>query len=70
MRASPSAPPILWRSTLPWYWTDEISALLTDSGRINEPGTAATPIGIRRSEETIEEAAGALLEEGEIDLAA
>ncbi len=58
---------------MPWYWTDDMAKILLDGGRM--PASAAegafqAPIAIRHSEETIEAAAAALLDEGEIPLAA
>ena len=57
------------RFLLPWYWTDELAETL---GRINKtpPQSSTTqPIGIRRAEPTLEEAAVALAEDGELPLA-
>jgi hypothetical protein len=66
-------PPIPWRNPLPWYWTDEIADTLVRLGRLDEatlPRSGVMPVGLRRSEDTLEEAAVELHEEGEIPLAA
>ena len=58
---------------MPWYWTDEIAKALVRLGRLKDvplETTSAMPIGVRRSETTLEEAAVALQEDGEIPLAA
>ncbi len=58
---------------MPWYWTDEITETLVRLGRLKDAAlerTSAVPIGVRRSETTLEEAALALQEDGEIPLAA
>lgn len=58
---------------MPWYWTDELARALLADGRI-DPDTAfrlaALPVAIRSDEITVEEAASALTDEGEIPLAA
>ena len=61
------------RSPLPWYWTDEIYETLDRHDRLGKDGVErpnAMPIGIRRAEITLEEAAMALEEDGEIPPAA
>ena len=58
---------------MPWYWTDEIVDALVRMGRLDEPsseGVPVMPIGIRRAESTVEEAATRLQEDDEISLAA
>lgn len=58
---------------MPWYWTDELARALLVDGRI-DPDTAsrlaAVPVAVRSDESTVEAAASALAEEGEIPLAA
>jgi hypothetical protein len=58
---------------MPWYWTDEVAAILVANGSI-DADVAATlirlPIAHRSAEVTIEAAAQTLLDEGEIPLAA
>jgi hypothetical protein len=58
---------------MPWYWTDELARALRNAGRI-DPETAsrleAMPVAIRSDESTVEAAASALAEDGEIPLAA
>jgi hypothetical protein len=58
---------------MPWYWTDEIAQALVEMGRLSESQSAeisASVVGIRRSEKTVQEAAAALQDDGEIPLAA
>jgi hypothetical protein len=58
---------------MPWYWTDELARALLADGRI-DPETAsrlaAFPVAVRRDEGTVEAAAGALADDGELPLAA
>jgi hypothetical protein len=58
---------------VPWYWTDDIAHALIETGRIDADAAAAMlsiPAAIRREEPDIETAAQALLDDGEIPLAA
>ena len=58
---------------MPWYWTDEIALTLVRMDRLTEDqyhDIAASVIGIRRPETTVEDAAVALQDDGEIPLAA
>lgn len=64
---------ILWRCTLPWYWTDDLARVLLDSGLISESVASdlmAIPVAYRSEESTVEAAASALQEDEEIPLAA
>jgi len=58
---------------MPWYWTDDIARFLLEEQRISQ-STATTlqaqPIALRRSEESLEEAAMAAMDDDEIPLAA
>jgi hypothetical protein len=58
---------------MPWYWTDDIARFLLAEQRISQ-STATTlqaqPIALRRSEESLEEAAMAAMDDDEIPLAA
>lgn len=58
---------------MPWYWTDELARALLVDGRI-DPETASRletmPVAICSDESTVEAAASALAEDGEIPLAA
>jgi hypothetical protein len=58
---------------MPWYWTDELARALLTDGRI-DPETAARlgsiPVAVRRDEATLEAAATALADDGELPLAA
>lgn len=58
------------RSRLPWYWTDEIAATFDRLDNDVRESSHATLIGIRRAETTLEEAAMALEEDGNIHLMA
>jgi hypothetical protein len=58
---------------VPWYWTDDIARALMTAGRMAEEPIGATlsmPVAIRRDEPTIEAVIEALVDEGEIPLAA
>lgn len=58
---------------MPWYWTDEIAQTLVRMDRLTEAQyteIAASVVGIRRPEPTVEDAAVALQDDGEIPLAA
>ncbi len=58
---------------MPWYWTDDIARALVEAGRISADVAApmlSVPTAIRREESTIESAAEALVDDGEIPLAA
>lgn len=57
---------------MPWYWTDDLTAKLIELGRLPEstPIDSMSPLGIRRTESSVEEAAKALQDDGEIPLAA
>lgn len=62
-----------WRCHMPWYWSDEVASLLVAHGTIEESAAAesiALPVAHRSEHETIEDAAKALLDDGEIPLAA
>jgi hypothetical protein len=58
---------------VPWYWTDDIARALIAKGRIS--ADVATPLlsvptAIRRDETSLDAAATALVDDGEIPLAA
>jgi len=58
---------------VPWYWTDDIARALIATGQIS--GDVAGPLlsvptAIRRDETSLEAAAKALVDDGEIPLAA
>lgn len=58
---------------MPWYWTDEIASVLVGKGRIGPDVAAvliAVPLALRSEHDTVEDAAAALLDDGEIPLAA
>jgi hypothetical protein len=58
---------------VPWYWTDDIARALIDAGRLTADAAVpmlSVPIAIRRDESSIEAAAEALVDDGEIPLAA
>lgn len=58
---------------MPWYWTDEVAPLLVSKGSIDETQAAALmamPVAHRSEHESAEEAAQALMDDGEIPLAA
>lgn len=58
---------------MPWYWSDELAQALLADGRIDADTAsrlAALPFALRSEELTVEEAAGALADDGEIPLAA
>jgi len=58
---------------MPWYWTDDLAQALLADGRIAPDVAArlvAVPVGVRREETTVEEAASALVDDGELPLAA
>jgi len=58
---------------VPWYWTDDIARALMEADRISADVAGplmSIPIGIRREEPTLETAAEALVDDGEIPLAA
>jgi len=61
------------RLLVPWYWTDDIARALIEAGRITADAAGSmlsVPTAIRREEATIETAAEALVDDGEIPLAA
>ena len=61
-----------WRCLVPWYWSDEVAPLLVANGSIDAEKAAAllsTPVAHRSEQETIEEAAKELFDDGEIPLA-
>lgn len=55
---------------LPWYWTDDLTTKLIENGRLDEAAVIPSPVAIRRPESSIDDAAVALQDEGEIPLAA
>lgn len=58
---------------MPWYWSDDVAAVLVASGELNSATAAkisVMPTGHRSERENIEEAARELLDDGEIPLAA
>lgn len=58
---------------MPWYWTDDLARVLVSKGTIPERIAAeisATPVAIRRTEDTLEAAAYGYLDDDEIPLAA
>lgn len=58
---------------MPWYWTDEVAVVLLADHRIDARGAyemTVMPVAHRSEQETIEEAARELAEDGEIPLAA
>lgn len=58
---------------MPWYWTDEVARHLMTQGRIDAERAEAIsrqPVAIRRPEPDLEAAASAMLDDGEIPLAA
>jgi hypothetical protein len=58
---------------MPWYWTDELARALLANGRIDADTAsrlAALPLAMRSDEATVEAAATALADDGEIPLAA
>ncbi|MGH8946483.1 MAG: hypothetical protein ACRDVL_10060 [Acidimicrobiia bacterium] len=58
---------------MPWYWTDELARALLTDGRIDPDAAArlsAVPVAVRRDETTVEAAATALADDGELPLAA
>ena len=61
------------RLAVPWYWTDDIARALIDAGRLTADAAGpmlSVPVAIRRDESSIEAAARALVDDGEIPLAA
>jgi hypothetical protein len=67
------APPSSWRCHMPWYWTDEVAPVLIANGSIDaEVATSliSLPVAHRSEQDTVEEAARELMEDGEIPLAA
>jgi hypothetical protein len=58
---------------MPWYWTDEVAPVLIANGSI-DPEVAASlislPVAHRSDQDTVEEAAKELMDDGEIPLAA
>ena len=58
---------------MPWYWSDEVAPLLVANGSIGDDVAAnlvAIPVAHRSEQDSIEEAAKELLDDGEIPLAA
>lgn len=58
---------------MPWYWTDDLARALLAEGSISDSIASmisAAPVAIRRDEDTIEQAAQGILDEGEIPLPA
>lgn len=58
---------------MPWYWTDDLTRVLRDRGRLDpaaDTTSSAYPQGLRATSESIEEAVDELLDSGEIPLAA
>lgn len=58
---------------MPWYWTDDLARALLSEGRISASAAstiAAAPVAIRRDEDTVEQAARGVLDDGEIPLPA
>jgi len=58
---------------MPWYWTDEVAPVLIANGSIDsEVATSliSLPVAHRSEQDTVEEAARELMEDGEIPLAA
>jgi hypothetical protein len=58
---------------VPWYWTDDIARALIETGRISAEAAMpllSVPTAIRRDESSLEAAATALVDDGEIPLAA
>ena len=58
---------------MPWYWTDDIARALIATGQISVDVAGpllSVPTAIRRDETSLEAAAKALVDDGEIPLAA
>lgn len=58
---------------MPWYWTDEVASVLVAAGSIDAEVAAdliSLPVAHRSEHDTVEEAAKALMDDGEIPLAA
>ena len=58
---------------MPWYWTDDLAQVLMTDGRISEATAVqlrAIPVAFRSGQDTVEEAAQELFDDGEIPLAA
>lgn len=58
---------------MPWYWTDELARALLADGRIDAETAGrltAVPVAVRRDEPSLEAAAEALADDGELPLAA
>ena len=58
---------------MPWYWSDDLARFLAADGVLDSRTMGvwtSQPVAFRRDEETIEEAAEAMLDDGEIPLAA
>lgn len=58
---------------MPWYWTDEVAPVLVANGSIDTEVAAtlvSVPVAHRSDQDSVEEAARELLEDGEIPLLA
>lgn len=58
---------------MPWYWTDEVAPVLVANGSINADVAAtlvSLPVAHRSEQESVEDAARELMEDGEIPLLA
>lgn len=58
---------------MPWYWSDDLARALLDAGKIDASAAGAlivAPVAYRRDNESVEEVAQELAEDGEIPLAA
>lgn len=58
---------------MPWYWTDEVAPVLVADGSIDAEVAAtltALPVAHRSEQDSVEEAAKELMDDGEIPLAA
>lgn len=58
---------------MPWYWTDEVAAVLVANGSIDADVAAnlvSMPVAHRSEHENIEDATKELLDDGEIPLMA
>ncbi len=63
----------LWRSTLPWYWTDDIAASLPEIDRVLVKeliDAEGGPVAIRRREATLDELLEGLGDGEDLPLAA
>ena len=58
---------------MPWYWSDDVARILISEGGYTSEmlcSWTVRPVAFRRDEETVEQAAEGLVEDGEIPLAA